>query len=111
MVRGKPGAWDPNTCLSFAEKLLRFIRATLEADNRENSEDTATEEGESTGVEGNDKNIQARPAVWRLSIRPNGQYVTLKRLEPEEIETVRNGEDRVGFLPTWFWNSVMGVQE
>ncbi|KAG9104223.1 decapping endonuclease targeting mRNA [Ceratobasidium sp. 370] len=107
MVRGKPGAWDPNTCLVFAGKLLRFVRTTLETDSRESSEDTAVTEGKSAEVE--ERQAKVRPVVWRLSIRPNAQHVVLRRLSQEEVDVVRNGEDRIGFLPTWFYDSVMDV--
>ncbi|KAG8748230.1 decapping endonuclease targeting mRNA [Ceratobasidium sp. 414] len=111
MVRGKPGAWDPNTCLVFAGKLLRFVRTTLETDSRESSEDTAVAEEKPAKVEGKHEGDQAeaRPAVWRLSIRPNAQHVVLRRLSQEEVDIVHNGEDRIGFLPTWFYDSVVGV--
>ncbi|QRV89694.1 nuclear 5'-3' exoribonuclease-interacting protein, Rai1p [Ceratobasidium sp. AG-Ba] len=111
MVRGKPGAWDPNTCLVFIGKLLRFIRMTLEADDRKSREDTAgvvAEERSAESEKAGDR-VETRPAVWRLSIPPNARNVTLRKLDQEEVEVVRNGEDRVGFLPTWFYNSVMSV--
>ncbi|KAG9102439.1 decapping endonuclease targeting mRNA [Ceratobasidium sp. UAMH 11750] len=109
MVRGKPGAWDPNTCLIFAGKLLQFVRTTLEADSRESSEDTAVAEGKSAEVEEEHErdHTRARPGVWRLGIRSNAQHVVLRRLSQEEVDIVRNGEDRVGFLPTWFYDSVV----
>ncbi|CAE6408910.1 unnamed protein product [Rhizoctonia solani] len=49
---------------------------------------------------------QHNAAVWRLEIRPGTPTVGLYKLEPAEVEVVVNGEDRVGFLPTWFWNAV-----
>ncbi|KAG9128077.1 decapping endonuclease targeting mRNA [Ceratobasidium sp. 392] len=111
MVRGKPGAWDPNTCLVFAGKLLRFVRTTLETDSRGYSEDTAVAEGKSTEVEERDKKdqAQARPIVWRLSIKPDTQHVVLRKLSQSEVNVVQNGEDRIGFLPTWFYDSVTGA--
>ncbi|KAG8766502.1 decapping endonuclease targeting mRNA [Ceratobasidium sp. 428] len=111
MVRGKPGAWDPNVCLTFAGKLLRFVRGTLEADNREYSEATATSKGKSVGArERNEKKqVEVLPTLWRLSIQPNTRHVVLRKLSQQEVDIVRNGEDRIGFLPTWFYNSVMDI--
>ncbi|CAE6414296.1 unnamed protein product [Rhizoctonia solani] len=120
MVRGKPGAWDPKPCLVFAEKLLRFIRSTLTRDEQSDygsgipsttaSSSAATTKSEETAEiqasrigETNQRDV----AVWRLEIRPGAQTVTLYKLEPSEVEEVANGEDRVGFLPTWFWESVV----
>ncbi|KAI8923400.1 RAI1 like PD-XK nuclease-domain-containing protein [Entophlyctis helioformis] len=35
LVRGKPGMWDPNRCLSFADQVLSFIRSHATVDDRE----------------------------------------------------------------------------
>ncbi|KAG8762290.1 decapping endonuclease targeting mRNA [Ceratobasidium sp. 423] len=116
MVRGKPGAWDPKPCLVFAEKLLRFIRSTLTEDKQSGaSTNTAvgsadtTKSGETDGAKPSpiEETNQRNAVVWRLEIRPGTQMVTLYKLEPSEVEEVANGEDRVGFLPTWFWESVI----
>ncbi|CAE6425547.1 unnamed protein product [Rhizoctonia solani] len=121
MVRGKPGAWDPKPCLVFAEKLLRFIRSTLMEDKQSDyglgvSNTSATfnsastkkfEETTELNSSRSEETDQRDVAVWRLEIRPGAQTVTLYKLEPFEVEEVANGEDRVGFLPTWFWESVV----
>lgn len=118
MVRGKPGAWDPNTCLAFAGKLLRFIRSTLEGDSGSRRsiasvsiiESLHTEDTVKENVPHSTHTPSPTQAVWRLRIRPGEQNVTLYKLGSDEVETVRNGEDRVGFLPTWFWKSVIARQ-
>ncbi|CAE7068512.1 unnamed protein product [Rhizoctonia solani] len=120
MVRGKPGAWDPKPCLVFAEKLLRFIRSTLTEDEQRGglsspgtgaTLDSAAPKKPEGNAETKAPRIeeanQRDAAVWRLEIRPGAQTVVLYKLEPSEIEQVENGEDRVGFLPTWFWESVV----
>ncbi|KAH7341449.1 RAI1 like PD-XK nuclease-domain-containing protein [Rhizoctonia solani] len=118
MVRGKPGAWDPKPCLVFAEKLLRFIRSTLveekQSDCRTEIPGTRTLSGpvdatkveETNGVKSS-RIDQHDATVWRLEIKPGTHTVTLYKLDPSEVEGVVNGEDRVGFLPTWFWESAV----
>ncbi|ELU41013.1 rai1 [Rhizoctonia solani AG-1 IA] len=104
MVRGKPGAWDPKPCLLFAEKVLQFIRSTLTEHNRNKSKD-ATDISSSPTSARRPEEVENMD-VWRLEIRPGTRMVTLYKLEPTEVEEVVNDEDRVGFLPTWFWNAV-----
>ncbi|KAF8606578.1 RAI1-domain-containing protein [Ceratobasidium sp. AG-I] len=118
MVRGKPGAWDPNICLAFAGKLLQFIRSTLEEDSQNKKPAVGAGDTEPAHAGDTAKADASLPAptprqmqaVWRLSIRPGEGNVTLNKISPEEVEIVQNGEDRVGFLPTWFWNSVTRPQ-
>lgn len=116
MVRGKPGAWDPKPCLVFAERLLRFVRSTLETEGQANKHgaDALATLGDSEPdkkAKGPSNSVQdSSQTVWRLEIRPNAQDAILYKLEPNEVEEVRNGEDRVGFLPTWFWQSATGVK-
>ncbi|CAE6448598.1 unnamed protein product [Rhizoctonia solani] len=114
MVRGKPGAWDPKPCLVFAEKLLRFIRSTLTEDRQSGAstnvavgpaDTTKSGETDETKPSPIEEINQRKADVWRLEIRPGTQMITLYKLEPSEVEEVANGEDRVGFLPTWFWES------
>ncbi|KAJ1307867.1 hypothetical protein OPQ81_001947 [Rhizoctonia solani] len=120
LVRGKPGAWDPKPCLVFAEKLLRFIRSTLTEDKQSDYRANAnvasssastvkSQETDETKSSSTEETNHRNVAVWRLEIRPGTRMVTLYKLEPSEIEEVANSEDRVGFLPTWFWKSVTKV--
>jgi RAT1-interacting protein len=48
--------------------------------------------------------------MWRLSFTP-GSGLTLHELDDEKIEEVRNGEDRVGFLPTKYFDAVQPPSE
>jgi RAT1-interacting protein len=43
--------------------------------------------------------------VWRVSFRP-GIGVTVGMLDQDGIEDVVGREDRVGFLPTWYWEEL-----
>jgi len=81
MVRGKQNAWDPQISLSWGETFLAWIRSNVEAGN------------DSPG------------AVWRVKFTPRvgAQFALLQEEERREVEA---GEDRVGFLPKWYWREV-----
>ncbi|PVF93357.1 RAI1-domain-containing protein [Serendipita vermifera] len=80
MVRGKPDAWDPNLCLAWGNTFLQQLRQWME--------DTGNEDDEIT-------------RVGRLRFTPS-DGVTFRMLDREGVEEVENGEDRIGFLPTWY---------
>jgi RAT1-interacting protein len=44
-------------------------------------------------------------SVWRVKFVP-GSGVNVEALDPSGVEEVVNGEDRVGFLPSWYWEEV-----
>lgn len=78
MVRGKADGWEPGLCLSWGDALLCRLRTEASVGG-----DPAT--------------------VWRADFSP-GRGVSIRRLnDGQELEAVVNGEDRVGFLPRWFW--------
>jgi RAT1-interacting protein len=81
MVRGKQGAWDPQICLSWGERFLTWIRSNVESGN------------------------VAPGSVWRATFTPRAgvEFVLLREEERREVEA---GEDRVGFLPTWYWKEI-----
>jgi RAT1-interacting protein len=41
--------------------------------------------------------------VWRVSFVPR-VGVSVSLLDKEGVEEVEAGEDRVGFLPRWYWD-------
>ena len=87
MVRGKQNAWDPQICLSWGETFLAWIKSNVvEAGN-----------GDSPSPLG---------SVWRVKFTPRvgAQFALLQEEERREVEA---GEDRVGFLPKWYWREVM----
>jgi len=43
--------------------------------------------------------------VWRVKFVP-GSGLSVTELEPAEVAEVVNGEDRVGFLPRWYWDEI-----
>ncbi|KAF8071791.1 RAI1 like PD-XK nuclease-domain-containing protein [Lyophyllum atratum] len=81
LVRGKPGAWDPLICLDWGHNFLSFLKDVV---SREASQDAS---------------------VWRVKFTPQ-EGVTVEILDPIGVEDVKAGEDRVGFLPTWYWDQL-----
>ncbi len=49
------------------------------------------------------KSDQSR--TWRLSFRPSNP-IELRELDSEEVTEVANGEDRVGFLPWSYFETL-----
>ncbi|KIJ62856.1 hypothetical protein HYDPIDRAFT_93731 [Hydnomerulius pinastri MD-312] len=80
LVRGKPGAWDPLICLDWGDKFLSFLYDTVETDTGRN--------------------------VWRVIFTPK-VGVTATLLDEAGVEDVMGGEDRVGFLPRWYWDEMV----
>ncbi|GLB40272.1 putative RAI1-domain-containing protein [Lyophyllum shimeji] len=81
LVRGKPGAWDPLLCLDWGNNFICCLKDVI---SRGSSSDTS---------------------VWRVRFTPQ-KGITVEMLDPIGVEDVKAGEDRVGFLPTWYWNEL-----
>lgn len=81
MVRGKPNAWDAQICLDWAEKFLTWVKKNVTS------------------------RIVAPESVWRVKFTPRvGVELTLLHdIARKEVEA---GEDRIGFLPTWYWEEI-----
>ena len=82
MVRGKPNAWDAQICLDWGEKFLTWVKKNVTS------------------------GIVAPESVWRVKFTPRvGVELTLLHddIARKEVEA---GEDRVGFLPTWYWEEI-----
>ena len=81
MVRGKPSAWDAQICLDWAEEFLTWVKKNVTS------------------------RIVAPESVWRVKFTPRvGVELTLLHdIARKEVEA---GEDRVGFLPTWYWEEI-----
>ena len=84
MVRGKQNAWDPQICLSWGEKFLTWLKSSV----GESGSDNAT-----------------RESVWRVKFTPR-VGVELALLSEEERREVEAGEDRIGFLPKWYYTEI-----
>jgi len=85
LVRGKPGAWDPLLSLDWGYQFLTFLKDVIRKEAR--------------GKHG------LPVAVWRAKFVP-GSGVNLERLDASAIEDVVKGEDRVGFIPRWYWKEI-----
>ncbi|KAG9025657.1 decapping endonuclease targeting mRNA [Tulasnella sp. JGI-2019a] len=81
-ARGKSGEWSTGVCLDFGGRFLSYVRQSIQH-QQTTPEDTK---------------------VWRVRFQPRAG-IELRELVAAEIEGVRNGEDRVGFLPRPFWMS------
>ena len=81
MVRGKPNAWDAQISLDWGERFLTWVKRNVTS------------------------GIVAPESVWRVKFTPRvGVELTLLHdIERKEVEA---GEDRVGFLPTWYWEEI-----
>ncbi|OCH88558.1 RAI1-domain-containing protein [Obba rivulosa] len=85
LVRGKPGAWDPTVCLDWGDRFLRFLRSVIQG-----SPSTAEDD---------------KGRVWRAKFNPRAG-VTVSLLDETGVSEVVAGEDRVGFLPRWYWDEL-----
>ncbi|KAI0267639.1 RAI1 like PD-XK nuclease-domain-containing protein [Gloeopeniophorella convolvens] len=87
MVRGKPGAWDPQICLGWGDAFLAWIKRNV------TSASAATPE-----------------SVWRVKFLPR-VGVELSLLHEDSVREVEAGEDRVGFLPRWYWEELLELSK
>ncbi|EMD33871.1 hypothetical protein CERSUDRAFT_97807 [Gelatoporia subvermispora B] len=83
LVRGKPDAWDPTICLHWGNHFLNILKSTLQ----ESSSNAEIDE----------------PRVWRVKFRPR-IGIDISLLDREGVNEVQAGEERVGFLPRWYWD-------
>ena len=106
LVRGKPGTWDPQVCLHWGQHFISTLRTLLSrAQNgcRETTPGSPSPESTSTPADSH------APHVWRVSLSPS-EGVKIHRLDQEGLEAVAGGEDRVGFLPKWYFDLVSGTE-
>lgn len=91
------GGWDPLVCLGWGDRFIEFMKGVVVGAN----------EVDPPSTDSPDKDKNPTHRVWRVSFKPN-DGVSVRVLDEEEVDDVRGGEDRVGFLPTAF---VVGLQE
>ncbi|KAJ6623977.1 RAI1 like PD-XK nuclease-domain-containing protein, partial [Mycena sp. CBHHK59/15] len=77
LVRGKAHAWDPVLCLRWGHEFLNFLKKQVGG--------------------------QSETSVWRVKFGPK---VGVEMLDASDVGDVVAGEDRVGFLPRWYWDEV-----
>lgn len=90
LVRGKPDAWDPQICFQWGQQFIAFIKTQL-------SEQPLPD---------NRRSEACLPHVWRITFTPKGG-VKMYLLDDEGMKEVQ-GCDRVGFLPSWYYEAVIG---
>lgn len=83
IVRGKPGAWDPLVCLDWGHQFLTFLKGVVRSHD------------------------SARDTIWRVKFSPRTE-ASVEVLDRAGVEFVVNSEDRVGFLPRWYWEELQG---
>ncbi|KAF9004030.1 RAI1 like PD-XK nuclease-domain-containing protein [Cyathus striatus] len=93
MVRGKADAWDPLICLDWGHRFLTFLKETVEM-----------------GRQDRDMDREDSSRVWRVKFTP-GSGISVRILGKTDVDEVVNGEDRVGFLPSWYWEEPRAFRE
>ena len=111
LVRGKRGAWDPNLCLQWGAQFLAFLQSTIrdwgtEETSPPSESGSASHSTVNEGPTGGVKRRAKEGWVWRATFHP-GKGVEVALLDDVAMAEVRNGEDRVGFLPRFYWNGVI----
>jgi len=82
-LAGRRGwGWDVGVCLRWGERFVMFLRQVV------------------CGWDRKGKGL----TVWRVTFTPK-MGVSVRTLNEREVDEVRGGEDRVGFLPRSFWEA------
>ncbi|KAI0773674.1 RAI1-domain-containing protein [Fomes fomentarius] len=89
LVRGKPCAWEPQVCLNWGQQFISCLKNILTSSGLIDSEDKPSSR------------------VWRVSLTPK-DGIEVFELDRDAVKEVAGGEDRVGFLPTWYYELVAG---
>lgn len=86
LVRGKPCAWEPQVCLSWGQQFISCLKEILTSDSHYSGD-------------------KPSPRVWRVFLNPK-DGIEVFELDSDAVKEVAGGEDRVGFLPTWYYELV-----
>lgn len=89
MVRERGGTWNAMVCMGWGYELLSFIGRKIAADTRDGA---------------------GEDAVWRARLVP-GTGAQLMKLDRAGVDEVSAGEDRIGFLPRWYWEESFGISD
>lgn len=73
LVRGKPGLWDPNVCLVFAEHVLHWIRKTVMMAEKERAEA--------------DDASAKQPRIYRIEWKEPWRELSIRLLDTEPTES------------------------
>lgn len=107
MLRDKSGhktnttPWNPSLCLAWCHQFLTYLKQTVVRD----SDDDPSHQKDSVKEEVNRGHSPTSTTVWRVSFVPR-EGARVVKLDKSEVEEVVNGEDRVGFIPRWYWDKV-----
>ncbi|KAJ3792974.1 RAI1-domain-containing protein [Lentinula aff. detonsa] len=85
--------WNPSLCLAWCHHFLTYLKRTL-ANPAEDPEEKVQHDYSPIPTQ-----------VWRVSFLP-GEGARLVKLDRSDVEEVVNGEDRVGFIPRWYWDKI-----
>ncbi|KAH9921552.1 RAI1-domain-containing protein [Epithele typhae] len=89
LVRGKPHGWDPQICLYWGQQFISSLRSQIAA--------TLQVENQADGG--------GMRRVWRVTLSPR-EGATVRLLDDVGVQEVVSGDDRVGFMPAWFFDKV-----
>ena len=111
LIRGKPGAWDPNLCLRWGTQFLTFLQFTIRnwdfPDQCPKERSNPPSEIRSTAEDFQENLPRSKEErVWRATFHPS-KGVDVVLLDDLAVADVRNGEDRAGFLPRFYWDRVI----
>ncbi|KAI8984920.1 RAI1-domain-containing protein [Trametes punicea] len=96
LVRGKPGAWDPQVCFSWGQEFLTTLNSILSAPAE------AAKDGDNDGSEASS---EPEAQVWRIVFVP-GEGVKVSLLDEAGVRDVEGGDERVGILPRWYYDRI-----
>ena len=108
LVRGKRGAWDPTVCFDWGQRFIAFLKSTVRAagGNAQATQSELSGDAHQSMASGRCANfVDNKPPVWRVVFRPN-EGVSVTRLGDIGVREVEAGEDRVGFLPRWYFDKI-----
>lgn len=71
-------------CLDWGNRFLRFLKDLVQIEPRSDASSVL---------------------VWRVKFTP-GAGISVQVLNEIDTEEVVSGEDRVGFLPRWYWDEL-----
>lgn len=83
---------------------MSFLKSSIDKLRNHGFNDSPHQDGAS-----DDSEIIRDESVWRVSFKP-GRGVEVRLLDVSEVEEVRNGEERVGFLPNSYFDKVSKIR-
>ena len=100
-------------CFDWGQRFIDFLKSTVRAAG---TNAQATQLGMSGGAhellphERCTGRATNKPAVWRIIFKPK-EGVSVTQLDEIGMQEVEAGEDRVGFLPRWYFDEIRARSE